>query len=423
MIQDYKGKKCIICDNGLNIGLALQLSKWFGEVRYHSPWQSVAVRSNEVSIGDGFKQIIRTNDYWDYIGKDYLWIFPDIYWSSFQRYLRSQGERVWGSGDGERLELFRDEAKQLYSKLGLPVQNYKLVKGMDALREYCKNHKNLWIKIDFTRGDTETFPAVSYNVVEPKLNDLSKSMGEIARIKVFDCEDEIVDAVETGCDLYSVQGQYPDIVSVGCEVKDTCYLTHFKKYKDAPKEVIKSLDALKPYFKESMMTNFIGSEVRVPERGMGYLIDIACRLPSPPGGILIKVLENLADILYFGAEGKLIQPEIKPDHEWGVEIIVNTKDNYASQNWLNIEIPDSIKENFSLKGCTQIDGKIYTVPQYNGWSGIGVIVALAKTFEDAFKRAKECADELQGFYLDIRTGNVDKAKAEIDKLAKKGVTI
>ena len=406
-------------DNGSYTEVARRLARDFGEVRYYAPWQGPATRSNEIKIGDGIDGVERIFDYHDVIDKTDLWVFPDVYWSGLQDWLARQGARVWGSRDGDELELYRFKTKKLFTKLGIEVGQYEIIKGMDALREYLKKHDDQWIKLDLTRGDTETFHSENYDIVEEYLFELEHRMGPMVAEKRWIVEAAINDAVEAGIDTFNIDGKYPEHCYCGIEVKDLGYTGRWKKYRDCPKEVLKVHDALDETFAKYNYRNFFSSEVRIPEEGVGFPVDMTCRQPCPPGDIY-QLWENYSEVLWGGAGGEVVEPICKK--EWAAEILIKTSS--AESNWLNISVPEKIRDNVKLKYNAVIDGKNYIVPQYHGWTETAVtVIATGDTLEDALFGAKEFADEIKGFYLEIPKGSLDQAEAEIEKLAEKGVKI
>jgi len=175
---NLKSKTCLIWDNGVFTELAVTLAKDFGRVLYYVPWTSGMPKSNALMIGEGLDGVERVASPWSYYDDIDLWVFPDVYEGDLQDFLVSQGKRVWGCRSGACLEIDRPASKEESKKLGIDIGPYKVITGLDALREHLKANDDQWVKISGTRGDMETFGAKSYEKVEPRLDELE---GEVRR--------------------------------------------------------------------------------------------------------------------------------------------------------------------------------------------------------------------------------------------------
>ena len=73
-----------------------------------------------------------------------------------------------------------------------------------------------------------------------------------------------------------------------------------------------------PSFKEYNYRGFFSSEVRITG-GKGYPIDLTARAGSPPSRLYQNVMTNLAEVIWYGAGGILIEPEYEAP--WGAEVL------------------------------------------------------------------------------------------------------
>jgi hypothetical protein len=181
--------------------------------------------------------------------------------------------------------------------LGLYVTPYAVIIGIEKLREYLKTHNNVYVKCSILRGDFETFHSLNYRFVEPKLDELEYKLGAMKQVKEFIVEEAYDHAVETGCDLYTVDGQYPTSTLAGIEVKDLGYIGKINKYKDLSPKVTdfntKMADTLKNYG----YRGFFSTEIRVSKTKPPYMLDFCARLGSPPNELYQMMYKNLAEII------------------------------------------------------------------------------------------------------------------------------
>lgn len=417
--MEFKDKVCMVIDNGLFIELAITLTKSFGKVYYHTPWVNAFPQSNTRIVGCGIPGIERCNDYWEVKDEIDLWVFPDIYCGGLQTELVSQGKRVWGSRHGDELELYRPETKEYLKSVGVNIGNYKVITGIKALREHLKANDNQYVKVSTTRGDMETFKSKNYSLVEPKLDELEYKLGAKKSIMKWVVEDAILDAVEVGYDGYTIDGQFPEKAMAGIEVKDKSYLGTFKDYDKMCKQVRDVNSRVAPALKEYEYKNFFCCEMRVKKDGSAWVIDPMTRFGSPPGELVQNMYTNLAEILWYGAEGTMVQPISKA--KYGAEVLIHS--SWADKNWQPIEFPLELRDQYKFRNLCIIDEKYYVAPQGVGLPEIGAVVAEGDTKEEAISKCKKYCEQIEGYYIETYADSLDEATEEEEKLKEFGIEI
>jgi predicted RNase H-like HicB family nuclease len=417
--MDFSKKCVMIIDNGLFVELAVTLSKTFGKVYYHTPWVNAFPQSNTRLVGTGIPNVTRINDYWEVKDEVDLWVFPDIYCGGLQLELESQGKRVWGSRNGDELELYRPETKKYLKSVGVNIGKYEVITGMDNLREYLKENDDQYVKVSTTRGDMETFRSKNYNLIEPKLDELEYKLGAKKTIMQWVVEDAIKDAVEVGYDGYTVDGQFPKHAMAGIEIKDKSYLGIFKEYAKMPKQILDVNSKVSPALKEYGYKNFFCCEMRITKDGTPWVIDPMTRFGSPPGELVQNMYTNLAEILWFGAEGILIEPIC--EGKFGAEVLIHS--SWADTNWQPIDFPIELRDQYKFRNLAIINNKYYVVPQGVGLPEIGAVVATGDTKEEAISKCKEYCEQIEGHYIETYADSLDEATEQEAKLKEFGITI
>lgn len=417
---NLKTKVAVIYDYGLFIQLAITLSKYFKRVLYHSPWKTAYPKINDQLIGTGLEDegVERLNNFWDYVsedkGDDTVYIFPDVLDGDMQLHLESLGKRVWGSRKGEELELLRMETKEYLKELGLPVQPVKEIQGMDRLRAHLKKQTEpKYIKIDTFRGSFETFKAISYRQIKPRLDEIELLLGPYAEEVKFIVENALDDddVVELAYDGYSIDGKFPDKTVFGYEVKGCFYVGTVKDYKDLS-PIIKDFNkAISPALEAYRYRNFSPPEIRVGKDKIAYMIDFCARFPSPPSELYHELLDNLGDIIWFGAEGILIQPAYKA--KYAIEAVIHS--DWAEGHWQPIYFPKEIRQWVKLRNFMKYDGDYYIVPYADGSATIGAVVAIGNSLDECIKKLKAYADQIEGYRIEIETGSLESAQEYIKK--------
>jgi hypothetical protein len=406
---NLKSKTCLVWDNGIFTAMAVTLAQTFGRVLYYVPWTSGMPKSNALLIGEGIEGVERIKSPWGYFDDVDIWIFPDVYEGDLQEFLVGRGKRVWGCRGGGELEIDRPSSKELSKELGIDIGPYKVIFGLDALRKHLKAHKDQWVKISGTRGDMETFGAKEYAHVEPRLDELEHNLGALKKIMEFTVEKGIPDAIETGYDGVCIDGKFPKNAMTGVEVKDEAYLMKTVRWSELPEPVRRVNELLAPALKRYGYRGFISTEVRCTDDGKAYLIDPCCRAGSPPNELYQVMIENLAEVIWYGAEGIVIEPEFRA--KWGAEVLLIS--DWADKNWMHVTFPEEVRENVKLRNFCLIEGEYYVIPQWTGCAEIGAVVAMGDTAEQAIEECKRICALVEGHLLDKPTDALDIAREQL----------
>lgn len=410
-MTDLSRKTVLIVDNGLFCDLSLTLAKRFGKVLYYSPWEQSFPRSNEILIAEGLPGVTRVNSIWPVVDDVDLFVFPDIFHGPLQVHLAKQGKRVWGGRLGENLEILRGLSKRWISGVGLPVGPWRQLRGLDRLREFLKANDDQYVKIPRTRGDMETFHAATYKLIEPRLDELEHSLGAKKHIQEFIVEAPIAPAVEVGYDGFSIDGKFAQQALYGVEVKDMAYLGQVVSYQDLPAGVREVNAKLSGLFADWHYRGFFSSEIRI-KGGKPYLIDPCCRMASPPGELYQTMIANLAEILWHGADGIVIEPEFID--VWGAQLVMSSP--WAAHNWQPIDFPPSIRDHLRLHYSTRINGRYYVIPQAIEMAEIGAVVATGASADEAIANVTKIAEKIEGYGIKFNFDALQDAKADMEKL-------
>jgi predicted RNase H-like HicB family nuclease len=293
----------------------------------------------------------------------------------------------------------------------LPVNESEQVHGLENLRLYLQQHEGVFVKISAFRGLGETFESENYDQSKGQLDDLRAKHGALMDVVDFIVENKIPDAKEVGYDGYCIDGEFPDSSFFGIEVKDKGYFGQLVDYDKLPKSV-KEANTRLSYHMQGYR-QFWSTELREKD-GKGYVIDLTARHASPAGETFMQALENLPEVLFFGAEGKLVHGEWSA--KYAAQIILCSE--WAEEKWQPIAFPDEIRPFVKIYNHCRIDGKDYCVPQIAKMKQVGSVVALGNTPEEAIKLAKERANKIKGYDLEAEVDALDKAAKEMEGFLK-----
>lgn len=409
-----------IDNSGSFVSFAERLGREFDHVFYFSQWVSGFPSSNDVLIGEGLDNIERVNSIWDYLEATDVFFFADCYNGDLQEYLAGIGKKVFGARRGDELELDRVGTKKLMGKLGLPVNEYKVVTGLDKLREYLKENEMKMVKVSRWRGDFESFMSVNYKISEPVLDELEHRLGAKKLIEEFIVEKDIPAVCEVGLDTYTIDGKYPSKVMFGYEIKDCGFGAVVKNYKDISPLITDVNNKFSDTLAQLNYRGFISTEIRITEDKVPYMIDFTNRLPSPPSELMQEMVKNWGEIVLQGADGILVEPEYTASY--GVEIII--KSDWAGTNWQAIHFPDEIEQWVKLKNHTKIKGVHYFIPT----SGIelheiGAVVATGTSIENAVENVTKYIKQIEGYHLEMNTESIiEKLNEQVSNGEKIGIS-
>lgn len=415
---DLKQLTVMFFDDGCFEELAISAGKAYGRVLYFTAWKEAFPKSNRKRIGTGMEGVERIYDFEKYIDQCDLFIFPGVGEGSLQEYLRSKGKLVWGSGVGENLEQRRYRSKEIFKSVGLPSNVTHKIIGLGALRKFLQENEGIkFIKTDI-RGDFESKKSESYEITAPWLDSLQISLGGAAFDYEFIVEEPIDEpgTIEIGYDGFTVDGQFPSKAISGIEIKDKAYVCCVKEYNKISPLITSVNTKLSPVLKEFMCRTFFSTEIRVGKSKKSYLLEPTMRSGSPPSELYQEMITNLWDIVFWGAQGRLVEPKYLA--KYGAEAMI-TSDTLEDQ-WLPVYFPPEIRRWVKLKNACKIDGKYYCIPQDNKYPEVGAVVGTGNTMKEAIENVKKYAEMIKGDGIHVHL-HFDDAQEELDKCSALGI--
>jgi len=414
VMDDMQSKTVCIVDNGLFAELARTLSTSFGKVYYTSPWVADFPSSTKVELGEGFPEYERVKDIWGIFDEIDLFVFPDLHNGPLQEYLQSQGKRVWGARRGDELETARTEAKDYFKKLNIPQAKYEVIEGMTALRKYLKTRDDkVWVKISLTRMDTETFSVNGYEGSKNRLDKFQAELGPAAEGMQFIVEDDLPDTLDIAIDTFCIDGQFPKKALLGTEKKDEGYICVAKDWNAMPPKLSDIYETLSPTLEKYGYRGMLSLESRMA-KDITYLCDPCCRGGSPPFELQLNMILNLAEIMWEGADGKLVEPEFAG--KYGAQFIIESK--WSVTNPLLVEFPPEYRDRIKFRYATMFGKELWIMPQNSDTPGFASIVTCGDSLEKCFDEAQEIADSIKGIGIECQIGSMSGLKKNMEQFAE-----
>jgi hypothetical protein len=424
-IQD---RTYFVFDTGMNTSLAETLAaRGAGRVLYFCPWVTAFSDPDLADIGSGLPGVERVKYFFDAKHEfdddkeSVTFVFPGVGMGDVQEELVRQGFAVWGSRKAEELELFRWTAKQIHRRVGIAVGPCQLIRGMTRLRDYLTLYRNktFFIKVSEYRGITESFKCEDIELIEARLDALAVELGPVRKhTQEFIVEEQIPTKIETGADEWNIEGQWPQIVPFGIEIKDLGYLITTCRREELP-EAVQDLDRkLGPVLGAYHNRGSYHSEIRLGNDGRSYPIDHTCRLGLPPGATMQEWITNLPDIIWEGARGRLV--EIETASKFGFEVGLYSKQ--AIDLWLAVKFPEPIARWIKLYNhCRSAGGLRYVVATHSKLEQFGSAVGLADTIEGATDAGLEHAKAVKADGVEVKEEMVARLMDEIKAMRSKGI--
>lgn len=423
-MDNFKDKTVLVYDHGYHQELALRLSRDFGRTLYFKPWKEATPRYRRLFVGDGDEKVTRVRDFFKVIDEVDLFVFPWVYDADLQLHLEKMGKRVWGSRDAEKYEFRRGFFKHALEDVGLPVPEYKEITGMDSLRDFLDSHSTEeWIvKLDLLRGDGETFKLENPILTKSILNEMDAYYGAAREFVRFVVEKCIETKSEVGYDGFTIDGEFTDGF-VDYEIKNKCCIASFTPYSEMNEHVRTVNEKFAPKLAECRARSMWGTEIRIDKEDTPYFIDATPRMPSPPGELMLEMIDNLSEILWKGSVGEFVQS--KSTHAIGVQVMIFA--DWEDLPLLPVIVPEEIRKWVKLGAHFQADDCAQMIQNCGEeqvrWlrEQVACVIGLSDNIEDAIDLTLERASQVKGANLEIMELALVEALKTIKEGQKQGI--
>lgn len=407
---------CCVVDFGSFTSLAETLSKTYSKVYYHTPIEREFRCLDDAVIGYGIPKVHKIEDFMEpaIVKETDLYCFPDIGYAGHQRYLKSIGKPVWGSMGGDELERLRTKFVSTVKKLGLPLVHTQKVRGLDALCDYLKDKKNVWVKVNEFRDNMETWHHQDWLHSQPMIRRIHLKFAAAPQLVWFVVQDALDGATEIGYDGLCVDGWFPDSSYQGYEKKNELYLGARTDYDALPEAVRLVNEKFSPVLEEYGYRNFWATEIRNLD-GVPYFIDPTARMPGQTGEQLLETMTNLPAVIWQGAHGQLIQPE------WAADFAASATLNYKGdlEDAKVIRVPPDAKRWVKLCRYRQ-DGDEYHFPA-NKREDVGVVIGMADSIEDTIEAVRSNFDAIGDDSLSVKLDGFKEVLEDIHQAQSEGI--
>ena len=381
---------CVCWDYGTFLSVAEKLAETMKCVYYHSPYETEYLDVRECVKGAGLERVIRLDEPLDPDVLDTidLFVFPDTNFSGLQRHLRSLGKAVWGANGASNIELYRTHFLDVLKEVGLPTVHNERIVGLTALAKYLKQTTDKWVKVNRFRGNMETWHHRDFTHSARTLDNLAVIFGGVKEQIVFVVQDAIECEFELGYDGWCIDGQFPSHSFQGHEKKNELYLGSVLANEDLPEEIQIVNEAMAPILRGYDYRCWWATEVRVAD-GVPYFIDPTPRMPGQTGEHQLETISNFADIIWQGANGKVIEPIIAWQFaaEATLHYDVDTKDATIDDEWKTLTFPPEALRWLKLYHYCKLGDEYHFSAK--GTDEVGVVLGVGDSAEEAIDHLKD----------------------------------
>lgn len=326
-------------------------------------------------------------------------VFTDVGLGATNNFFKKLGFKTFGADEeSQKLENDRIYMRLKFQDLGIPVQRYKVVKGIENLARELEK-KQYYVKINKIRGNLETFFSISKDNTLALINqsDISIFKNEIEFIleEPFD-----EDFIEIGFDAYVSKGRFIKPYFFTLEYKGIGNLYFFVE--SSPFDDI--MEKLEPYLQKNNYSGMLCMEGFFNGKRV-YPTDITCRFPYPASSLHPRMLKSYYKTLKQVAyENEEIEIEVKAPI--GFELGIYSYDKKIIQ----IYFPEELRYNIGFRYIIKIDGKYYYIPNDELVGTFNLVYDKEEISErdivSGIREIEKLAKEIKGYQIYTREAEI-----------------
>ena len=412
-----QSKKVLIIDcGGLFPEMGVRMARDAASVKYYSEWRDDFPGIDKAKVGEGLDGIERVDNYEDYLDNSDLIVSPDTMTGPLVEFLKKHDYPVAGPGRAEWLENNRWDAKKFQKDSGLPIQESNRVVGISALRNFLKDKKNYYIKIDKYRAVMESFKHTDATNTEQELDAIAVKLGPFKEDIVFVVE-EFLEGEEPGLDGISWEGDLLYPCQIGYEAKGVGVIERTYNTANELPEPAKQVNAgLSKAFKKDKFRFFFSSEFKLGKDRNPFVIDNTIRLAAPgTSSIQYEIIKNYTAVMHGLATGVKVNPIITD--KYGIAIAGESP--VAEKRYLNVSFPKEMRQWIKLRHAVKRGKDYFATP---GLPSVVTVIALGNTIDETLNTLEARTKEVKASSLNFAVDDLRKLKDSINKAKAYGLS-
>jgi hypothetical protein len=414
--MNLSNKTCLVYDLGLFTENALRLVRDCASVKYYVPNREAFPEPFRGLIGKGLDGLERVESFEDHVdGADFIFV-PDTTCGPLVEWLKKHAYPVAGAGAAEALELDRWHGRSRQKENGLPVHETHRIKGITALRKFCEEHRDYYIKVDNEfRGVSESFKHHDKRSSESRIDYIAYKVGPFKEDVVFVCE-ELLPGVEPGIDAITWDGELLFPTTAGYERRGSGIISKvYRTAAEIPEACRAVHEGMAPEFKRHKTRFFYSAEFKIDRDRVPYLIDPTIRLAAPGvAAIQSELIENYSEVVYGLATGQKVSPVMR--HKYAIAVSMDSSE--AAKTFVNISFPKEMRRWVKLRMAVKHRGDYYSVPPFDS---LGCVVALGGSISEVIIAAKERAEQVDAISVNVDFAGIERIEENIEEGKKYGI--
>lgn len=388
--------KFLVLDSGVFCDLANALAEGGKhQVLYHTGWSDDPYpKIQDIAAGTNYQYLTKVRDLStvDFSTLDCVVCF-NVHRNDEIITLKKQYPNlsIVGSGKGKVLEEDREGLKKWCKVLGLDVQPYEVVIGLEALEAYTKIHKDVFVKLDIFRSSLETVHIDDYAsaVKQHIFENMRQEFGPVfSKTIKFIVEDAIQSDVEIGFDgFFTPEGGYLNQCLIGYEYNKGPYLARVFDTDAMPEPIQETMDAFAPILKRMDYRGPLSTEEKCLPNGKHYLLDFCARLLAPGSSAYPYVIKNWVQLIYDVGLGQEATIDFK--YPWVGALPLHSLE--GEKNYVWIEVDKKYRDVIRYHNVCS-DGTDYF--SVKGTDGMVCLVAGGETPEEVIDTLTELMDHV-----------------------------
>ena len=416
--MNLKDAKVLVIDGvGLHVEMALRFLRDCKEVNYCVLEEGGTELGGK--IGDGVDGLKRVCSPWNLVDKVDFIVCPDTGSAELVEYLKAHNYPVAGPGSAEILETDRMWSRRYQRSQEMPTQATKQIKGITALKDYLRDKKDMFVKVDNEyRCVSESFKHSDFKASEQRIKYIDAKVGPYSEQMGFVVE-ECIEGSEPGMDGITFDGELVFPTLAGYERKKKGYVTRvYNTWEEYPEPYREIHEGLAPELKKRKTKFFYSTELIIGKDRRPFLIDVTQRLASPcTFAVQLELIGNYTEVVYGLATGVRVVPKMTA--KYGAGMPFESKE--IEKDFVNIMFPKELRQWVKLSTACKVGSDYYAIPNTSG-DPLGCVVAVGNTVEEAMSKVKERIKEVKGEGICYDEGGFDKIPDDITEGKRKGIS-
>ena len=188
------------------------------------------------------------------------------------------------------------------------------------------------------------------------------------------------------------------------------------EYKNVPDEIKEINESFAPLLKKHSYRNFWATEIRC-KGDKSFFIDPTPRMPGMSGEQFMMMCDNIAEVIWKGANGIMVEPEFNAK-VIAAATIYHT-DYIDDKHWMVLDIPEKLRPYTKLWHYCFHNGKFHWPPKDN--NELGLVLGAGNSIKEAIEHLKKNIELLKDEPVQFKLHSFRDILQDIVEAEKHGI--